>query len=304
MTDRLDLRATTGSLYRILLDKWLFPHVGHTSIGAMTPEFWKRWHVKVRTANPKSLQPGKAYKLAHTILNSAVADRRLAINPCVVKGAAVEKSPERPVATIQQVEALAANIEPQYAALVLLGAYTSLRFGEAAGLRRRNIDPLHSAVSVEDQAIELANGSTIFGPPKTDAGIRTVRIPEEVWPAIEAHLDTHVDASPEALLFTASNGQPLRRTKFRSRWVRACTKAGIAGLHFHDLRGSGATLAGQNGASLAELMHRLGHRSVKAAMRYQHATGERDKAVAAAMSKAIAEARLEKPETPTVASIA
>jgi hypothetical protein len=61
----------------------------------MTPEFWKRWHVKVMTANPKSLQPVKAYKLAHTILNSAVADRRIAIHPWVVKWAPATPAPVR-----------------------------------------------------------------------------------------------------------------------------------------------------------------------------------------------------------------
>jgi integrase len=244
----------------------------------------------VSALKPGSLQPAKAYKLAHTILNSAVADRRIVINPCVVKGAATEISPERPTASIETIYALAGAIENEFKSLVLLGAFGSIRFGEAAGLRRRNVDPLHGTVTAEDQAIELADGSTIFGPPKTAPGRRTVAIPAAVITAIEAHLEDHVDPDPEALLFTASNGGPLRRTKFRDRWLRACEKAGVADLHFHDLRGSGATLAATSGATIAELMARLGHRSPAAAMRYQHATIERDRALAGAMDKAIAAA--------------
>ncbi len=288
---RLDLRATTRSLYRILLDKWLLPHLGDKSIGSMTPEVWKRWFVKVSTANPGSLQPGKAYKLAHTILNAAVADHRIVVNTCVVKGAANEESPERPTATIEQIFALADAIEPEYRALVLIGAFASLRFGEAAGLRRRSVDLMHRTLTVTDQAIELADGSTMFGPPKTPAGVRKVAIPDSVFATIEDHLDAHVGVDPDALLFTASNGTPLRRTKFRSRWLRACKKAGVTGLHFHDLRGSGATLAAQQGATIAELMNRLGHKSATAAMRYQHATAERDRALADAMGKAIENAK-------------
>ncbi len=134
----MDLRKTTRSLYRILLDKWLLPYIGDVYIGVMTRETWKRWYVKVSTEKPGSLQPGKAYKLAHTILNSAVDDHKITYNPCVVKGAAAEDSPERSTATIQQVYAIADAIEPEYRALVLLGAFSVLRFGEAAGLRRRN----------------------------------------------------------------------------------------------------------------------------------------------------------------------
>jgi hypothetical protein len=77
---RLDLRPTTRGLYRILLDKWLLPVVGDLAIGAMTPETWKRWFVKA-SAGDAALQPLKAYKLAHTILKSAVDDRRITYNP-------------------------------------------------------------------------------------------------------------------------------------------------------------------------------------------------------------------------------
>jgi integrase len=48
-------------------------------------------------------------------------------------------------------------------------------------------------------------------------------------------------------------------------------------LRFHDLRHTGATLA--------ELMRRLGHATRVAAMRYQHAADDRDKAIAAALSE-------------------
>lgn len=292
MESRLDLRPTTRGLYRILLDKWLLPYVADAPIGGMTPESWRRWHLKVSTGKPGSLQPGKAYKLAHTILNSAVDDQRILINPCVVKGAATEESPERPTATIAEVYAIADAIEPEYRALVLLGAFSGLRFGEAAGLRRRNVDPLHNTVRVTDQAIELADGSTIFGPPKTKAGVRTVPIPKDVLPSIVEHLAACVGPDPEVLLFTASNGAPLRRTKFRSRWLRACEKAEIPELHFHDLRHTGLTLYAQQGATLAELQGIAGHKSVAAVMRYQHSTLERHSALADAVSTAISDAKV------------
>ena len=56
---------------------------------------------------------------------------------------------------------------------------------------------------------------------------------------------------PEALLFTSPEGHPLRRTKFQLRWLVASKEAGVSGLHFHDLRGSGRHMGGhgrRNGA--------------------------------------------------------
>jgi integrase len=57
--------------------------------------------------------------------------------------------------------------------------------------------------------------------------------------------------------------------------------AGRPDLRFHDLRHTGAVLAAATGASLAELMARLGHGTAAAALRYQHAAQDRDQTIAA-----------------------
>jgi integrase len=61
--------------------------------------------------------------------------------------------------------------------------------------------------------------------------------------------------------------------------------AGRPDLRFHDLRHTGAVLAAATGATLAELMARLGHSTVSAALKYRHAAADRDKAIAAALPK-------------------
>jgi integrase len=66
---------------------------------------------------------------------------------------------------------------------------------------------------------------------------------------------------------------------------------GLPDLHFHDLRHTGNTLAAGQGASLRELMERMGHTSARAALIYLHATRERDAAIAAGMGKVLTQAR-------------
>ena len=58
---------------------------------------------------------------------------------------------------------------------------------------------------------------------------------------------------------------------------------GKVGLHFHDLRHSGNTLAAQSGASTRDLMARMGHDSMNAAIIYQHAPLQADRAIANAL---------------------
>jgi integrase len=115
--------------------------------------------------------------------------------------------------------------------------------------------------------------------------VRDVNIPPHVLPAIERHL-TKVGKDADALLFPAKDGvSHLQPSTLYRHWYKARAKAGRDDLRFHDLRHSGATLAAQTGATLAELMERLGHSTPQAALRYQHAAQGRDKSIAAALSK-------------------
>ena len=79
-----------------------------------------------------------------------------------------------------------------------------------------------------------------------------------------------------SILATAVDDEVLEKNSCRVRG------AGVDELHFHDLRHTGATLAATTGATTRELMARMGHASPRAALIYQHATQERDQAIARA----------------------
>jgi integrase len=74
-------------------------------------------------------------------------------------------------------------------------------------------------------------------------------------------------------------------------FYRARAAAGRPDLRFHDLRHTGAVLAAQTGATLAELIGRLGHSTPGAALRYQHAAQGRDMEIAKALSALATQAR-------------
>lgn len=310
LAHRQDLRPRTRELYAAIWRLWLEPAWAGVPLAKMTTEGWRTWWLDTTTEHPGSTQPAKAYRLARAMLNQAVDDGLLRTNPCRVKGAGRETAAERPVAMPDQVAKIAEAMDERYRVMVLLAAYCSLRFGELAGLRRSRVNPLHRSITVEEQAVELADGTVTFGPPKSEAGRRVVHFPAELVPMIEHHLATFVGDAPDALLFTSPGervrgggrgpGHPLRRTKFRPRWEAACSVARIAGLHFHDLRGSGATWAATGGATVRELMARLGHATPTVALRYQHATAERDRAIADRLGELLsAAARNERPQAGT-----
>jgi integrase len=210
---------------------------------------------------------------------TAVTDGRIARNPCQVPGAAVERSAERPVASIAEVDALASAVEPRYRAMVLLAAWCSLRFGELAALTPANIDLLHGVIRVE-HAVSEAGGVPVLGPPKTEAGRRTVAIPPHLHDELRA---ARAGLDPDAQVFPGQDGGYLTGSWWRHRWQKALRATGLD-YHLHDLRHAGNTWTAAHGASVAELMRRTGPASPAVALRYQHATDDRDKVLADALS--------------------
>ena len=179
---------------------------------------------------------------------------------------------------------------------MLLAAWTGLRYGEAAGLKRADVDLQAEIVRVERQLQELKGGRLIEGPPKTDAGRRTISLPPHVVPELKRHLDLYVGQEPSSLVFTSPDGTPLRRSNFNRRaWRPACDVVGLAAFRFHDVRHTANTFAASTGASTRELMARMGHSSSRAALIYQHATEDRDRELAGALSRIA-----EPPEVPPV----
>jgi integrase len=284
LSRRRDLRPRTRELYEYLLGSFLLPAFRNVCLADLTLARIRLWHGGLVTEHP-ALAP-KAYRLLKTILNTAVEDRRLVANPCQIKGAAAEHPDERPVATVAEVEALAETVPPRYRAMVLLAAWCSLRFGELAALTRQRVNPIQGWVEVQQTLTETDDGRLRLGPPKTKAGRRTVAIPPHVMPDLMRHLETYVGPTPDSLLFPAPEGTGyLRRSNFARRiWRPATRKVGVS-LHFHDLRHSGLTWTAATGATLAELMRRAGHATPRAALIYQHATEDRDRVLADALSE-------------------
>jgi integrase len=65
--------------------------------------------------------------------------------------------------------------------------------------------------------------------------------------------------------------------------TEGCAGGSSGRIPLHDLRHTGNNLAAASGASTRELMHRMGHGTMRAALIYQHATGERDREIADAL---------------------
>lgn len=230
------------------------------------------------------------------MLNTAVDDELIRRNPCRIKGAGRENSSERSVVAIEQVYSLADEIAPRWRALVLLAAFGGLRWGELTGLRRNRLDLEAGVARVEVSVVDL-DGVLTEGPPKWDSR-RTVTLPASIVDELRTHLERFAEKGRTGRVFVGARAGTLRRSRFHAAWRAATKAADVPRLRFHDLRHVGNTLASNTGANLRELMARMGHASPRAALIYQHATAERDRAIADALGEMIIEALADDDDEP------
>jgi integrase len=209
-------------------------------------------------------------------------------NPCKIEGAGIDKSPERQIATVQEVEAIVDELPERFWLVVLLATYAGLRRSEILGLRRRDFDLVHLVVRVArtvDHGEPGADGGPLVEDPKTAAGKREIHFPASIRENVKVHLDQFVGSAPSDWVFTGErSGEALRPHVFAKAFRKARLAAGRPELTLHDLRHTADTLAAATGATLPELMYRMGHATPHAALRYLHATKDRDKVISEALS--------------------
>ena len=290
IAQRPGLRPRTVEIYRGLLRRHVSPYLGNVPLGKVDTPMIRDWRARLLDQGISVSETAKAYRFLRAVLMTAADDRIISRNPCRVRGAGEEKPEERPTLTVRQVYELADRMPgDSHRVLVLVAAFASLRWGEITALRRCDIDVEARTVAVTRQHVQLDTGGVVVTAPKSRAGLRTVAVPAAILPAIRAHLDGSVGPSPNSLVFTGSRGGVLRRSNFRRavKWSTAAEAIGAPGLHFHDLRHTGNSLAAATGASLRDLMDRMGHDSARAALIYQHKTTAAGRAIAAALSAQI-----------------
>ena len=277
------IKARTREHYQAILDDHLLDTFGTRQVAAIKPKDVRDWYEV--TLVDKPTMRSHAYSLLRTIMASAVNDEIIDANPCRITGAGRSKRVHkiRP-ASVEELGVLTAEMPDRLRLLVTLASWCAMRFGETAELRRSDIDLSGEVIRIRRGAVRTKQGYKV-DTTKSLASERDVDIPPHVIPLIEMHLTKYVGAKRDALVFPADHGGHLQPSTLYRHWYKARTAAGRDDLRWHDLRHSGAVLAAATGATLAELMDRLGHSTPQAAMRYQHAAAGRGREIAALLSK-------------------
>ncbi|MFJ4785683.1 tyrosine-type recombinase/integrase [Streptomyces sp. NPDC088794] len=299
-----ELSVLSEDLYHYLLDDHILPTFGESDLDEITAPLVREWRAeRLRTTKAKTTI-AKAYRLLKGILETAVDDDLIKRNPCRIKGGGKEKAAERRIATVAQVDGLADQLGPRWRLMVYLGAYGPLRPEELAGLRRRDIDVEALKIMVRVAEPERTNGRRAPGDTKSEAGTRTVFLPEFLRPELRLHMELYAGKGADGLVFVGEKGAAFRRSTFGRKWRKARTVVDVPdGFRFYDLRHTGHTLSTRSGATLKDTMVRAGQSSEKAALIYQHSDDDRQQEVAAGLDATVRKARQEAAVVPDEDSV-
>lgn len=266
------LADSTRKDYEGYLNRWIRSHpLGSMKLADVRPATINDWLADWRKDHPTNQQIPKTYRVLHAAFEKAVSEGVIRDNPCKAKGAGAEHHPERPLPPAEAPWRIADAMRPKYRALVLMGAFSALRWGELARLRRGDVLDAGTRVLVRKSKSAAGEG-------------RIVTLPSFLVNELRRHMLAHVAADPDALVFTSPRGYALNHSNFSSdEWRPTLDKLGYPDMKFHDLRHFAGTTAAQAGATVKEVMKMLGHSTPRAAMIYQHAAEDRANVIAEGM---------------------
>lgn len=289
-----DLKDSTRAAYRAEFDLHIRPHLGHYRLDLLQPQTIREWRARVgdgireawagtgtsggsRPRNGKATQ-ARVYRLLRAILTTAVSDKIIETNPCNLRRGGEYDTPERPYLSVEDIEHLAAVVDPQYRTFVYFAAYSGLRLGEATSLRHKHVHLDEGYVHVMQAEGRFASGEAP-ATPKSQAGNRMVVLPGFLVDMLREHMRQQATLDPEAYVFTTRTGRSVYYGAPRAM-RKAFDAIGRPDMATHDLRHSASVLKAMNGATVADLKSDLGHSTFDAAQKYMHASVVNQRSVA------------------------
>lgn len=270
----------TRAGYRAILDATILPRLGEMPIDSITEDDVRAW-VTWLEAQPSKRRPGKTiaqktvknhHGLLSQILTAADARGLRTGNPA--RGIKPTRQRRERMIVLSQPEftTLLHFVPPRGKAIVMWLAGTGMRWGEATALTWGDIDRSGATMLVHiDKAWQKGEtAARVLGPPKTDAGERTISVPSELV------AEMGPPGRGDQLVFRGAQGGPLWPGGFYSRiWRPAvdaandderCAAAGLTPLgkrpRLHDLRHSHASWLIAAGRPLPYIQARLGHEKI------------------------------------------
>lgn len=274
-----------------IVRRYIRPLLGHLALDEVDSLTLQRWVAELLAGFPgqKPLAPKtvhNAHGQLHKILKEAVHARLIRQNPAEHTGLPKIAPREMRFLTEPEAARLLQAMPDHWRPLIALLIGTGLRWGEATGLKAKNVDLFSRRVTVVEQLQELADtAELVWEQPKSRMSRRTVPLPAY---AVDALVPLVAGRGRDHVIFTAVQGGYVRYRVFWRTWQRTVKAAGLDGLRIHDLRHTHAAWLISAGVPLTAVQRRLGHASISVTSdRYGHLMPAVDDKILTALDAAL-----------------
>ncbi|MHB8597500.1 MAG: tyrosine-type recombinase/integrase [Ktedonobacteraceae bacterium] len=265
------IRLSTYRPYRIMLDRHVFPAIGHIKLQKLTPQHIQTFYAHELKSGlaPKSVR--NMHGLLHKALDNAVRWGLITRNVCDVVSLPRKIRYEIVPLTQEQAQKLLESAKGHaLEGLLTLGVTTGMRLGELLALRWQDIDFESQNLHIQRSVGYIPYQGYIETEPKTAKSRRKVALPLFVCEALKLHrtrqlerrLKIGADWRDRDLVFCNRNGDYLDPSHIRGRFHKLLRGANLPNVRFHDLRHSAATLLLSMGIHPKVVQEILGHSQI------------------------------------------
>jgi len=252
---KVNLKPSAKDRYRQSLERQVLPRWGNVPVSKVTTTAVQEWINDLTHAYSPSVVV-KARGALRMILDVAVRDLRITVNPAVGTTVPRTRSNDHVYLTASEVFSLSEHAG-HGELVVLVLAFTGLRWGEMAALKERRWDSQRKRLRIVESVADV-NGVLEWGTPKTH---QQRSVPAPAW--LAERIDVAASGlRPDDLLFPSAGGGVMRNQNARRDWFdKAVRDSAIPRITPHDLRHTAASLAISSGANVKAVQRMLGHKS-------------------------------------------
>jgi len=268
------------------------PHLGSRKVEELTPADIRAWLRKLQDAGVGANTRKRSLSTLRSALKQLVDEELLDRNPtAAVKGPKLKRKPVQ-IPSQEDMMSLLKAADPFWLFTLVLFAITCTpRLGEIRALCWKQVDLNEGSVLI-DASLSVDRAGKIFRKkPKTDAGLRTVYLPNITVDALKQLKVIQKQSGYDGpWVFPTEHGGPWDKSNFRSRhWVPLLRKTGLEHLHFHATRHAGnSLLIVQGGVDALSLSRRGGWSDTRMVFdRYGHLFAGAGRRVAERMNDAL-----------------
>jgi len=268
-----NIKPQTINHYRQVMQDYVIPVIGKTLLMDLKPQ-------QIQEIYNDNVAKGiglRTIEFTHTVirncLNHAVRTNIIPKNPSLATNPPKPKPDEMKILNEDQIQTFilaTQSLQPENYPFFQLAITTGMRRAEILGLKWEDLEWIRHWLVVTRQLKRNKVDGYYFDPPKTKAGYRTIVLGENTMAILKDHHQTwlerrkhfHPDWAEKKLMFSESDGSPLRYRRVYKEFKVLLEYAGLPDIRFHDLRHTAASQMISNGVDIITVSRRLGHSKV------------------------------------------